>query len=170
MVMSRLLAESFSQGNQFLIDQNLTPKWIISGNDPKLSLRGVHLTFGPFPPPPDYVIQHWWSILSLVVPKEDSEFISHLQQKRVLKEAQEQGIFMRLNVRIMNRVEFKVIDSLSGVEIFSDTRDYVDLEFMSPHFNPWDELQDLDKKGEWELKWKWRMSDVDFLMQSQMMK
>ena len=165
--MTGLLADSFCKGNKSLVDQDLFPEWLVSGK-PRLSLRGVHLTFGPYPPPPDHVIQHWWSIMSLIVPKEDSEFISHLQQKRVLKEAQENGIFMRLNVRLMNNVEFRVVNSQSSEILFSDKRNFVDLEFMSPHFNPWDELQELDQEGEWNLKWNWKLSDIDFLLQSQM--
>lgn len=165
-VMTALLADAFAKGNQELRASDQIPQWKIDGK-PKLSLRGVHLTFGPYPPPQGYVFQHWWSIMSLIVPKEDAEFISHQQQKRILKEAQEQGIFMRINVRLMNHIEFVCLKQ--GQEVFKDRRHYVDLEFMSPHFNPWDELHYLDSDGEWNLNWKWRLSDVDFLLQSQMM-
>lgn len=163
--MTPLLADAFSKGNKELRDRDQIPTWIIHGK-PRLSLRGVHLTFGPYPPPDGYVMQHWWSIMSLVVPKHDSEFISHSHQKQVLKEAQEQGIYMRINVRMMNDVEFRVLSK--DTVVLKDTRNFVDLEFMSPHFNPWDELHYLDSEGEWNLKWKWRLSDIDFLLQSQM--
>jgi hypothetical protein len=43
----------------------------------------------------------------------------------------------------------------------------IDLTWISPHFTRWDELliPSEDKEGGWELRWDWRICDVDFLME-----
>jgi hypothetical protein len=164
-VMAGLLANAFAKGNQELRDKDQVPKWTIQGK-PKLNLLGVHCTIGPYPPPEGYQIQHVLPFMSLIVPVQDVEFVSHQRQLEVIKEAKKHGMFMRINVRLMNNVDFVCLKQ--GLEVFKDTRHYVDLEFMSPHFNPYDELHHLDSDGEWHLSWDWRLSDVDFFLQCQM--
>jgi hypothetical protein len=164
-VMAGLLANAFSKGNQELREKDQIPKWTIHGN-PKLNLLGVHSTVGPYPPPEGYEIQHVLPFMSLIVPQQDLEFVSHQRQVEVIEEAKEHGMFMRINVRLMNNVDFVCLKQ--DVEVFKDTRPYVDLEFMSPHFNPYNELHYLDSDGEWHLNWEWRLSDVDFFLQCQM--
>lgn len=48
-----------------------------------------------------------------------------------------------------------------------DTRDMIDLTWISPHFTKWDEcLRPSDtKEGGWELRWAWKICDIDFLME-----
>lgn len=159
-VMVKLLADAFASSNQKLRSEAQMPKWKIRGK-PKLSLMGIHMTIGPNPKPQGYEFHHILPFMSLVVPKDDVEFYSYPWQVKVINDAKKDGMFMRINVRMMNSIDFYL-----GQDV--DTRHYVDLEFMSPHFNPWDEIQYLDAAGEWNLNWEWKLSDVDFFLQSQM--
>ncbi|KAI8914535.1 hypothetical protein EDD86DRAFT_199533 [Gorgonomyces haynaldii] len=128
---------------------------------PRLRLHKIHLTYGPYPPPQDYVAQEWLGILTLLIPKSQQEFESHPQQKKLLKDASDQGVFLRVKTFVDLDVEFILSDAQSGIPLLKDRRSSMELDFLSPHFNPWDELYDLSADGSWQLKWQWRVSDID---------
>jgi hypothetical protein len=165
-LMSLILAEKFVDGYESLQRQGLTPKFILH-SEPKLHLKGINLTYGPYPPPSDYIIQHWWSVMTLVIPPEEAPFISADRQQEILKLASEDGVYIRINVQMNADIELLLVDSKSQKEFFKDKREFVDLEFTTPHFTPWDEVVGLDKNGDWQLRWKWRLTDMDALIESQ---
>ncbi|KAI8799280.1 hypothetical protein BJ742DRAFT_846853 [Cladochytrium replicatum] len=138
---------------------------------PKVRVTGVHFTYGPFPPPAEYVTQHWWNLLTLHVPPSDGKFVSHPRQMEVLQAAMDAGCYMRIETKVdftpCGGIEC-VLWNKTGIPIVRDKRDAVDMQFMSPHFTPWDEVFEMDEMGEWVLKWRWRISDVDRLLTSEM--
>ncbi|KAJ1555397.1 hypothetical protein HK096_001546 [Nowakowskiella sp. JEL0078] len=137
---------------------------------PKVTIRGIHFTYGPFPAPQEYVQQHWWSLITLLIPPGDDSFVSHPRQQEIMKIASDQGVVMRIDVRVdldrLGGVEFVHWDK-NGIPTVRDKRSKIDLQFISPHFTPWDELFELDEAGEWRLRFRWRISDIDGLLTSQ---
>jgi hypothetical protein len=99
-------------------------------------------------------------ILTLIIPQSDKHFESHPQQKRVLKEAMDKGVFIRVKTLVHLDVEF-ILFNEQGAPIIRDRRTTLEMEFVSPHFSPWDEIFDLQSDGTWKLKWNWRISDID---------
>lgn len=61
-------------------------------------------------------------------------------------------------------IEYIVTDLKTGITILCDRRQNVNIEFISPHFGKWDEIFVLREDGTWKLKWEWRVSDIDYLM------
>lgn len=165
LIMSRNLAEPFVSGHAALASQNLTPRFRL-GSRPHIHVTGLHFTYGPYPPPPDHIYQDWFSFMTLVIPASDASFESHPRQSEILKKASEEGVFIRVQVRMNTDVTMELVDTTTQQVTFTDKRRFVDMEFMTPHFNPWDELSELDPEGEWRLRWKWRLSDMDYLIQS----
>ncbi|KAI8909486.1 hypothetical protein BC831DRAFT_517813 [Entophlyctis helioformis] len=127
-------------------------------------LRGIHLTYGPYPVPHDYVAQDWFSFFRINVPREDSEFESHPRQKEVLKTAQDDGVFIRAKVVVDLPLEFVLTDTVSGIPLLRDRRDRIEVELVSPHFTPWDDVVIGSEINGWRLAFAWRVSDIDGLM------
>ncbi|KAL2913154.1 hypothetical protein HK105_207395 [Polyrhizophydium stewartii] len=162
-LMVRGLARLFADGHASLAAKRHRPSFVLH-SPPKLRLKSIHLTYGPYPSPPDYVAQDWFEFIRLVVPVEDSDFESHPRQREVLKQAEDDGVYMRITTSIDCDLEFTLTDEESGIPLVRDRRDRVDLQFISPHFTPWDDLFYTDESGEQRLGWPWRISDVDSLM------
>eukprot|EP00842_Homolaphlyctis_polyrhiza_P005359 jgi/Hompol1/5824/HPOL_004729-RA len=130
-----------------------------------MRLKSVHLTYGPYPSPPDYVAQDWFSFIRLMIPAIDSEFESHPRQKEILKAAEDDGVYIRANVVIDGDLEFVLTDNASGMPLLRDRRSRIEIQFISPHFTPWDEIFEIQpSNGEWRLRWNWRISDIDGLL------
>ncbi|KAI9090945.1 hypothetical protein DFS34DRAFT_335315 [Phlyctochytrium arcticum] len=168
-VMVRAVADRFAEGARKLKKQNKRVEFRLKG-EPQLSVSGLHFTYGPYPAPAGYIAQQWWSLIELVMPKEDNTFTSHPRQKEVMQRAMDDGVYFRVDVRATVDLEFVVFDTRSEMPLLKDRRERVELQFVSPHFTPWDEIFELDEAGEWFLKWQWRVSDVDWLVESMMPK
>jgi hypothetical protein len=161
-LMMRGLSQQYAAGYRTLASQGETVEYNIKSK-PKLRVTGFHFTYGPYPAPPKYVAQNWVNIITLVIPEEDSMFISQPHQKRLMKKAQDDGCYMKIDVQATMDIEFVVKDK-NDIPIIRDKRDRVDLQFVSPHFTPWDEIFDLQADGTWRLRWAWRLSDIDHLL------
>lgn len=108
------------------------------------------------------VVCSYLGFLSVVTSRQNHDFVSHPDQKKVLKEATDAGCYIRVNAIVDANIEFTV--SKDGIPILKDSRKSIQLEFISPHFTPWDELFDLQPDGSWKLKWNWRVSDIDGIL------
>ncbi|KAJ3182408.1 hypothetical protein HDU87_008572 [Geranomyces variabilis] len=168
-VLVRAVAERFAAGARAMTRKGLRVEYVLKG-EPKVTVTGTHFTYGPYPAPAGYVAQKWWTLIELVIPEEDGTFTSHPRQKEIMQRAADDGVFFKVDTRVACDVEMIVSDAASGMPIIRDRRRNVDLQFVSPHFTPWDEVFELDEQGEWLLRWKWRISDVDWLVESSMPK
>ncbi|KAJ3158436.1 hypothetical protein HDU86_002905 [Geranomyces michiganensis] len=168
-VLVRAVAERFAAGARAMTAKGLRVEYELKG-DPKVVVTGMHFTYGPYPAPAGYVAQQWWSLIELVIPEEDGIFTSHPRQKEVMQRAADDGVFFKVDTRVACDIEMIVSDAASGMPIIRDRRRNVDLQFVSPHFTPWDEVFELNEHGEWLLRWKWRISDIDWLVESSMPK
>ncbi|KAJ3152184.1 Signal peptidase complex catalytic subunit S11C [Geranomyces variabilis] len=168
-VLVRAVAERFAAGARALTAKRLRVEYVLKG-EPKVTVTGTHFTYGPYPAPAGYVAQQWWSLIELVIPEEDGTFTSHPRQKEIMQRAADDGVFFKVDTRVACDVEMILSDAASGMPIIRDRRRNVDLQFVSPHFTPWDEVFELDEQGEWLLRWKWRISDIDWLVESSMPK
>ncbi|KAJ3170620.1 Signal peptidase complex catalytic subunit S11A [Geranomyces variabilis] len=168
-VLVRAVAERFAAGARSLTAKGLRVEYVLKG-EPKVTVTGTHFTYGPYPAPAGFVAQQWWSLIELVIPEEDGTFSSHPRQKEIMQRAADDGVFFKVDTRVACDVEMILSDAASGMPIIRDRRRNVDLQFVSPHFTPWDEVFELDEQGEWLLRWKWRISDIDWLVESSMPK
>lgn len=169
-VMVKALADRFAAGYRTTRSQGKKIEFILKGK-PKLTVSGMHFTYGPYPAPTSgYVAQQWWSLIELVIPEEDSTFVSHPRQKEIMQRAMDDGVYFKVDVRVDLDVEFVVINERSGMPMIRDRRRRFELQFVSPHFTPWDEIFELDSEGQWKLRWQWRISDVDWIVESMMPK
>ena len=166
-VMINSLADIFVRAHQEASSSHHRVEFkLFRGAIPKIKVDQISLTYGPFPPPYGYSIQHWFSFLSLVVPKEDQVFRNYPHQKEVLKRAKDDGVYLRINTTVSLPIQFSIIDNSTDVVKLQDRRNEFQMEFVSPHFTPWDEIFALQKDGSWKLKWRWRVSDIDYLLKS----
>ncbi|KAJ3071197.1 hypothetical protein HDU98_005679 [Podochytrium sp. JEL0797] len=140
-----------------------------------------HWLFGPSPPPPTHILQHWLNFYSLVIPEQDSHRIEYHELKEIKQSAIDAGIVARVYVHFDARVEFSLVDQRTGIPVLRDVRDGFDLQFTSPMFTPWDDVlepyvpadgkplgegslwKQNQREEEWRLKWDWRVCDVDYL-------
>lgn len=102
--------------------------------------------------------------MTLIVPGNETNFISHAHQKELLKTASDAGVYMKLTTRVDVDIEFILSDVEKNLVLLRDRRKSLDVVFVSPHFTPWDEMFDLQENGGWVLKWKWRICDMDGLL------
>ncbi|KAJ3181367.1 hypothetical protein HDU85_003681 [Gaertneriomyces sp. JEL0708] len=164
-VMVKSLADRFAAGFRTLQDRGRSVSFTLKSK-PKITVTGLHFTYGPYPAPSDYVIQKWWTLISLVIPSSSSHFISYPHQKEVMQKAMDDGVYFKIDTRVSLDVEFCITDDVSGIPIVRDRRKRVEVQFASPHFTPWDEVFRLREDGEWELRWEWRVSDLDWVVES----
>ena len=106
-----------------------------------------------------------YSLLTLVIPSERQLFKSYADQKNILSIAEEEGVFMKIDVTVHIPLEFTLTDP-ECTNALVDKRSCFHLQFISPHFCPSDPLFTLDSKGHWRLAWQWRISDMDHLVLS----
>ncbi|KAJ3022738.1 hypothetical protein HKX48_005365 [Thoreauomyces humboldtii] len=159
------VAERFAAGHRSMTENGARIGYVLKG-EPKIAVTGTHFTYGPYPVPAGYVGQQWWSLIELVIPREDEVFTSHPRQQQIMRRAMDDGVYFKVDVRCDLDVEFVVTDERTGMPLLRDTRRRVELQFVSPHFTPWDEVFELDGDGEWMLRWNWRVSDIDWLVES----
>ncbi|KAJ3199763.1 hypothetical protein HK099_003023, partial [Clydaea vesicula] len=135
-------------------------------NIPEFNTRLVQVlcTYGAYPIPPGYVAQVW-PTYTLVVPEEELLFKSYDYQKKLQKIAMDEGVYIKVDTQLTftNGVEFILRDK-NGTVFFRDYRKRIDVQFCTPHFTPWDEIYELDSEGNWQLRFKWRVSDIDYLI------
>ncbi|KAJ3307599.1 hypothetical protein HDU76_004512 [Blyttiomyces sp. JEL0837] len=161
-LMLRNLSRRFVDGYKSMIERGHTPKLLIKG-EPRVRITSLYFTYGPYPAPETYVHQEWLNMLCLVIPEQDSEFISHPHQKKVMNKAMDDGVFIKIRTHVDVDMEFVVSDQ-NDIPYIRDKRKSLEVEFISPHFTPWDEIFDHVEGGDWKLKWDWRVSDVDGLL------
>ncbi|KAI8815864.1 uncharacterized protein EV422DRAFT_547883 [Fimicolochytrium jonesii] len=164
-VMVKQLANRFAAGYRSMQAKGQDVRYTLTGT-PRVTVSGLHFHYGPYPPPEGYARQQWWQFIELVIPAEDAQFTSHPRQKEIMKHAEDDGVYFKIDTRVDLDLEFVVVDKTSGMPLIRDRRRRVELQFVSPHFTPWDEVFELDAEGEWLLRWKWRVSDVDWLVES----
>ncbi|KAJ3282283.1 hypothetical protein HK104_010978 [Borealophlyctis nickersoniae] len=164
-VMTLGIGERFAAGARTLRDRGQRVEYKFHSR-PSLRLLGIHFTYGPYPAPADYVMQPWVNIITLVIPKEDAKFESTQKQRAIMKRAEDEGVFMRVNMRMTADIEMCLYDG-NELPLMRDRRKKVDFQFVSPHFTPWDQPFDY-QDGVWgPLRWQWRVSDIDYLLQSE---
>ncbi|TPX56653.1 hypothetical protein PhCBS80983_g04391 [Powellomyces hirtus] len=168
-VLVKAVADRFAHGYRAMLAQGNRIEFVLKSK-PKVTVTGTHFTYGPYPAPQGYIAQQWWSLIELIIPEEDGVFTSHPRQKEIMQRAMDDGVFFKVDVRVDCDLESIVTDERSGMPIIRDTRRQLDLQFISPHFTPWDEVFELDSQGEWKLRWQWRISDVDWIVESMMPK
>ncbi|KAI9206614.1 uncharacterized protein BJ171DRAFT_496333 [Polychytrium aggregatum] len=164
-VMIRALVDRFLPAYRAMQEKGQRVEFVLCGK-PVASVTGLHFTYGPYPAPPDYVTQHWWNFLTLMVPEEDGLYQSHSQYKALMQRAMDDGVYMKINCRVKCDLEFILWDK-NDIPLVRDRRQRVDIQFISPHFTPWDEIFDTDDAGKWHLKWAWRVSDIDDMIKAQ---
>jgi hypothetical protein len=144
-----------------------------------IQLQNINFTYGPYPAPQGYIAQAWYSIVTLVIPQEQAAFKSYNAQKDILKIAMDQGVYIRIDCTVNLPIEFKITNQ-NGATILKDRRQKFDIQFISPHFGPYDEIfipvnttehtttptTPTRKDAAWKLAWKWRVSDMDYLVAS----
>ncbi|KAI8613280.1 hypothetical protein BC830DRAFT_1170370 [Chytriomyces sp. MP71] len=111
-------------------------------NPLKTSITSWHWVFGPCPPPPDHVYQHWLNFYSLIIPASQADKMDYHQLKEIKQHAIDEGIFVRIYVHFDTRVEFSLVDAKSGIPVFKDVRKGIDIQFTSPHYTPWDDIME----------------------------
>ncbi|KAI8892810.1 hypothetical protein BC833DRAFT_610595 [Globomyces pollinis-pini] len=164
-LMTKGLANQFIDGLQLSKSMGQFPKFVLH-SQPKVRLRGVHFTYGPYPVPSNYCPQEW-DYITIMVPEEDAQFTSYKKNHQLLKEAMDQGCYFRIKATIDCDLEFAIIDSKSDIPLMRDRRKSFDMTFTSPHFTPWDTIFELDEGGKYRLAWDWRISDVDYRLEKQ---
>lgn len=131
-----------------------------------ITITNIHCTYGPYPVPDGYVAQDW-GVMTLVIPKEEAEFKNYVHQKQLEKTAQTQGVYITIDTRVEMPLVFKV--DCGNKNIVQDERTVFDFQFVSPHFGPWDEIYEWTE-DKWKLRWNWRISDMDFMIEARMQK
>ena len=133
-------------------------------NKEGILIHSIHFYYGLNPIPNDYILQTWLDHIHLVIPQEENNFTSYPNQKKLLKDASDHGLYMKINVNVhfKDGIEFIEYDDI-GVP-FKDVRRFVVFQFCSPYFTKWDEIFYVNDGGEWVLKWKWRLSDFDGML------
>ncbi|KAJ3235724.1 hypothetical protein HDU81_000205 [Chytriomyces hyalinus] len=106
----------------------------------KSHITSWHWVYGPCPPPPGYLYQHWLNYYTLVIPQERADDVDYHQLKELKQQATEEGMFVRIYVSFDARVEFSLVDRTTGIPVYKDVRERIDLQFTSPHFTPWDDI------------------------------
>ncbi|KAJ3155349.1 hypothetical protein HK101_001553 [Irineochytrium annulatum] len=162
-LMVRSLAEEYATGYRELAAKGKRTEIVLSSK-PKVRVTGYHFTYGPYPMPEGYEAQNWMSFMTLVVPRESAAFTGYAEQKRVMKEAEKAGVYFKINCTVNARIEMIVRDE-NDIPLLRDRRDQIDMQFISPHFDPWDEIFELQPDGLWKLRWTWRVSDIDYLIE-----
>ncbi len=159
-VMIASLADTFKSGFESLHSNDLQVEFIWH-EKPKISLDGFYFTYGPFPVPDGYLNQDWLDFITYVVPKEDAEFQSQPRQQEVAKNAEKAGCYIRIDTVVDCDLEF-VVKNLSGnIPLLREHRKRLEVSFMSPHFDPWDEIFDIQNDESWKLRWSWKICDID---------
>ncbi|TPX36635.1 hypothetical protein SmJEL517_g01306 [Synchytrium microbalum] len=116
--------------------------------------------------------QHWWGLMTLIIPLEDSKFTTQQGQREFLERCIDQGAYIKVIVALDSEADFAIMDvnNVDGAPLLRDSRQKIVLEFRSPRFSAYDEVLELDEKGKWRLRWQWRVSDIDYLFASQQRK
>ncbi|KAJ3020447.1 hypothetical protein HKX48_000786 [Thoreauomyces humboldtii] len=163
--MVKALADRFAAAQRSVTEKGQCVTFHVRGI-PKVTVTGTHFTYGPYPVPAGYVCQKWWSLIELVVPEEDQVFTSHVRQKEVMQRAMDDGVIFKIDVRVDVDLDFVLTEADTGKVLLRDTRRKMDLQFITPHFTPEDEVVELGDGGERALAWQWRVSDVDWIVES----
>ena len=154
------LADNFVSGTESLKENDMRVEFVWH-QQPTITVDGFYFTYGPFPPPKDYVNQDWLDFITYVVPKEDADFHSQPRQQEIAKAAAKEGCYIRIDTIVDCDLEFVVKSYLSDIPLLRDRRIRMGVSFMSPHFDPWDEIFTLQEDQSWKLRWNWKISDID---------
>ncbi|KAH6576280.1 hypothetical protein BASA60_004579 [Batrachochytrium salamandrivorans] len=139
-LMVRGLINHFAPAYDSLAARGHRPKFILHST-PSIRLKSIMLTYGPYPPPEGYVMQDWFKFLRLIIPRTDADFETHPRQREIFKAAQDEGVFIRATVVVNCDLEFVIEDIASGdMPLLRDRRSRFEIQFVSPHFTPWDNL------------------------------
>lgn len=162
------LSKRFLSGNRALRSQHHSACLLPAHSwQHSLVLSDIHITHGPMPAPADYVAQDWFPFYRLMIPSSDAGLEGHPAQKQVLKQAKDDGVFIRVTCVLDCPVELVICDTATQIPVLRDTRKRVSFEFVSPHFEPTDEIFDIMPDGSFRLGWNWKLCDIDSLMRPQ---
>lgn len=163
-LMTRSIGDHYLAAHKRLLDSGSRIEFNHDEEITAVRIVAVKFTYGPYPVPHNYIAQPWPNMV-LMIPKEYSVFESYRKQKEIRKQAEEAGVYIRINVQVTFKsgLEFVVWDD-KDLPVIRDWRKRVDFQFVSPHFTPWDEIFELTPDGTWQLKFEWRVSDIDYLL------
>jgi hypothetical protein len=109
---------------------------------------------------PKYKSQQWFDFLTINLPEQHSIFHSHQRQNELLKIAKSQGVHFKINTTIQCDLQFAIFNK-NDLPLVRDQRDFINVDFTSPHFTPFDEIFVLQGDGSWRLCWDWKIVDID---------
>lgn len=67
-------------------------------------VSSIHFTYGPYPLPPGYVPQNWFSsFITINTPADEAQFESYPKHKAITKKAMDAGVFIKLDTIITFR-------------------------------------------------------------------
>jgi hypothetical protein len=123
------------------------------------------------------------------------DYVNYPSQKELEKEAMDAGCYIKLDaiINFKQPLEMRVLkwnlENGGTCEIVhTDRRKAMNIQFITPHFTPWDEIFELVPRGQeeestatfmgikreipeddhgarrWRLRFDWRVSDVDYLV------
>lgn len=131
----------------------------------KPKLTNINFTYGPYPAPEGTIQQQWFSLITLVIDKQDQEFRSYMEQKMIMQKSMDEGCYMRIDTDLQVDINLCIYNKLNQC-VLSDSRKKISVQFISPHFLSADEIFTMNKDGSWKLAWDWRISDIDGLVVS----
>jgi hypothetical protein len=132
----------------------------VTKSKPLLRINQIDFTYGPLPVPEDHIAQNWFNYITLIIPKDQSQFKTHQHQNYLLEQAGKIGCSFRLDCTIKLDLEF-VLSNENELPLLRDQRSSIQVTFTSPHFNPWDEIFNLQEDGTWKLAFRWKIVDID---------
>jgi hypothetical protein len=153
------MVNRYKAGTDQLIETDKAPSYVFHSS-PNIRINAMHFTYGPFPPPENYVSQKWLDFMTIMLPKDEAIFESHPRQNELMKNAENEGCYLRIDTTAEFDIEF-VISNSQGLPFLRDRRSFLDVSFTSPHFNPWDIIFDLQSDGTWKLNWDWKIVNID---------
>ncbi|KAJ3210964.1 hypothetical protein HDU67_004862, partial [Dinochytrium kinnereticum] len=114
-VMMGRLAQRFADGFQELNGRGRRVVFEIEERETVgVKVSSLYFTYGPYPVPEGYVAQSWLGLFTIMIPREDAQFISHPHQKRVLRAAEEDGVYFKVRCHVDARIVMTVIDCATG--------------------------------------------------------
>ncbi|RKO99892.1 hypothetical protein CXG81DRAFT_27370 [Caulochytrium protostelioides] len=165
------LAAQFAAAHTSLAEQGLAVRFRVGSSDDgervdarvrRCTLTGLKFTYGPYPVPPGYIAQDWYTLITLVLPATEAAFGSYARQQALMQAAMEDGVYMRVDARCQLDLAVEVYEVATGRIVERGARrKTLDVQFTSPHYTPWDEIFALDDAGHWRLAWQWRLTDID---------
>lgn len=126
-----------------------------------VTIMYVHFTYGPYPVPRNHIKRTYLGHSEFWIPSKFSDAMDADSIQDAESNARNEGCYFRVGIRTGGEIKCTVYDSETNEPIISDVRDSVDIEFITPHFDPWDPIYEHQADSTWKLKFRWRISDID---------